>query len=174
MFRSFYEEAGNLSYLEGNKVGEALVELLASAVKFAATNFSAAPAEHLRMQILNCISENIQNPKLNVEYIFERFGISRSHLYRLLEEDGGAAATIRQKRLQLAYRDLALRRGIDRVRIKEIAYRYGFLNADQFSSSFKKHFSVAPTDVLNRHNDAQSISGQITKVQRHFERFSIA
>lgn len=174
MLLSFHEEAGHLSSLEGDRIGEALVELLASIVKFGAANSSATPSQHLRMQISNFISENIKNPKLNVEYILECFRISRSHLYRVLEEVGGAASTIRQKRLQLAYRELGQRSGGDRVRIKEIANKYGFISAEQFSNSFKKQFSFAPTDLINRHDEIEPIYGKIAGVQRHFEKFSNA
>ncbi|MBQ0709956.1 MULTISPECIES: helix-turn-helix domain-containing protein [unclassified Ochrobactrum] len=171
-FRSFYSEAENLSFTEGVACGDVLLNLLASAVKYDPDNIHSAPSEQLRNQVLVFINQNINDPKLGIEQILERFAISRSYLYRLLEADGGAAGLIRKKRLQLAHSELMRRRDESSLRIKAIAYKYGFSNTVQFARSFQKQFSLSPSEFLKRQSMTERQAGQIIKLQSYYDNFS--
>lgn len=167
LFRSSYREAGDFSFQEGVACGDVLLNLLASTVKHDHDNIHSAPSEQLRNQVLDFINRNIIDPKMGVDQILERFAISRSHLYRLLEADGGAAGLIRKKRLQLARNELIRRNEDEKLRIKAIASKYGFSNASQFAKSFQQHFSLAPSEFLKRLSENERNGGQITMLHGH-------
>ncbi|MBB5701208.1 AraC-like DNA-binding protein [Ochrobactrum daejeonense] len=168
LFRSSYREAGELSFKEGVDCGDTLINLIASAVKHDHDNIRSAPSDQLRNQVLDFINRNIHDPKLGVDHILERFAMSRSHLYRLLEADGGAAGLIRRKRLQLAHGELVRHRADQNLRIKEIAVKYGFSNAGQFARSFQQQFSIPPSDFLKRQKEDERHASQITRLHSHY------
>ncbi len=168
LFRSSYREAGNLSYKEGVACGDVLLHLLASAVKYDHDDIRSAPSEQLRNQVLQFINRNINDPKLDVDLILERFSISRSHLYRLLEADGGAAGLIRKKRLQLARNELIRRKEDESLRIKAVANKYGFSNTAQFARSFQHQFSLSPSEFLRKRSEDEALAGQIIRLHGHY------
>lgn len=168
LFRSSYSEAANFSFKEGVACGDVLLTLLASTIKHDHDNIRSAPSEQLYNQVLDFINQNINDPKLGVDLILERFVISRSHLYRLLEADGGAAGLIRTKRLQLERNELIRRKEDEHVRIKAIANKYGFSNASQFARSFQQQFSVPPSEFLKRQTGEGALAGQIIRLHGHY------
>ncbi|SBW16431.1 transcriptional regulator, AraC family [Brucella sp. 10RB9215] len=100
----------------------------------------------MKKRILSFIDQNLSDPLLGPRTIIQNFHVSRSHLYRAFENDGGVAKTIRDKRLDRAFRILAEER--DRtVYSKEVAYRCGFNDPAQFASAFKNRFGMSPRDV---------------------------
>lgn len=169
LFGSAYREAGGFSFNDGVACGDALLNLLAATVKHDHDNIHSAPSEQLRNQVLDFIIQNINNPKLDVNHILERFALSRSHLYRLLEQDGGAASLIRKQRLQLARNDLIRYKDNQQLRVKEIAFKYGFSNTGQFVKSFQQEFSISPTELLKRSFEDESNVGQLFQLQRHLQ-----
>jgi AraC-like DNA-binding protein len=99
----------------------------------------------LRQRVLQFIDERITDPDLTLEQLMQRFRVSRSHLYRTFEADGGIARLIRDKRLNLAYQLLTAPAPGSRPRpIKEFAYRCGFANSDHFIRIFTAHFGITP------------------------------
>ncbi len=100
----------------------------------------------MRNRILSYIDENLTNPLLGPHSILQHFRVSRSHLYRAFEPDGGVAKVIRDKRLDLAYRVLIDRKGKP-ISLKEIAYRCGFHDGTQFTKAFKVRFGLSPKDA---------------------------
>ncbi|GAA5662493.1 hypothetical protein Brsp07_00959 [Brucella sp. NBRC 14130] len=168
LFRGSYREAGDLSFKEGAACGDVLLHLLASAVKYDHDNIRSAPSEQLRNQVLQFINRNINDPKLDVDLILERFSISRSHLYRLLEADGGAAGLIRKKRLQLARNELIRRKEDEGLRIKAVANKYGFSNTGRFARSFQHQFSLSPSEFLKKQSEDEALAGQIIRLHGHY------
>ncbi len=90
------------------------------------------------------IRRHVTSP-LSPADICVRFGISRSHLYRLFREDGGVARAIRSARLEAAR--AALSDPADHRRIHHVAEDYGFGSAEEFSRSFRRRFGCRPSDV---------------------------
>jgi AraC-like DNA-binding protein len=85
-------------------------------------------------------------------------GVSRSHLYRLFEEEGGVAKVIRRERLAAARR--ALSDPLDSRRIYRLAEDLGFGSAEEFSRAFKRAFGCRPSDVY-RCDRTQAIEGNM-------------
>lgn len=99
----------------------------------------------LRERARRLIQEELLSPRLNVELLCKRLGVSRSRLYRLFEPAGGIAHYIRARRLLDAHVSLADTQ--DQRRIADIAADRGFLDAAEFSRAFKREFGYTPSDV---------------------------
>jgi len=120
----------------------------------------------LKHRILQFIDLNIKNPNLCVESLMQRFNVSRAHLYRAFEADDGIATIIRNKRLDLAYRELNNQHTSLRT-LTEIAQDYGFDNYNQFSRSFRLRFNMAPSDIKNI-NLHRNLSLAVPDIKQYF------
>lgn len=98
----------------------------------------------LMERIMKCVNDNLQNPDFNVEMLTDIVGISRAHLHRKMKEITGISTSdfIRNIRLEQAAK--LLREGT--INVTQVAYTVGFNNRAHFSTAFKKHFGVNPTD----------------------------
>ncbi|WP_273795137.1 helix-turn-helix domain-containing protein [Brucella intermedia] len=99
------------------------------------------------------IALNCQRRTFSVGDIIEEFHISRSHLYRLLGDEGGVKALIRQRRLERLYNDLLGHRVTSKT-WKAMAHDYGFSSAQALKRAFLRHYGFAPSVLLatNRGN----------------------
>ena len=100
-------------------------------------------------KVMQVINENISNPYLNVEYIAQEVGISRSHLHRKMKEltNQGPRDLVRNIRLKRAADLLAS----GRRNISEVMYACGFENMGSFSVKFKNLFGVSPSAYMKEH-----------------------
>ncbi|MGU3398541.1 helix-turn-helix domain-containing protein [Brucellaceae bacterium D45D] len=128
---------------------EAFITLISSAIKgsqnasFINNNTYKLP---IKQRIIDFIHENIENNQLNTKSIIQKFGISRSSLYRLFEREDGVAKFIRDRRLDLTYQLLSDRRTAG-IPNKVILYRYGFSDNSRFAYHFKNRFGILPSEV---------------------------
>ena len=95
-----------------------------------------------RMQKL--IDENLGNPDLNVDFLAERLGISRSGLYDKIRSlaDVTPHELIQLSRLKKAAEYLAE----GKYRVQEVSYMVGINNSSYFSRLFQKQFGVKPSE----------------------------
>ena len=105
--------------------------------------------EVLMERIMKAINANLDDSDFNVEALADAVGLSRTQLHRRMKELTGITVGefIRNLRLQQAARLLA--KG-DRA-VSQVAYAVGFSNPTHFSTVFKKHFGVAPSDYVAKH-----------------------
>jgi len=105
----------------------------------------------LMERIMKCINENLSNPDFNVERLTDEVGISRAQLHRKMKEITGISAGdfIRNLRLEQAAR--LLKEG--KVNITQVAYAVGFNNQTHFSTVFKKHYGLTPTEYAEQHRE---------------------
>ncbi len=98
----------------------------------------------LMNRIMKSINKNLADPDYNVEKLTEEVGISRAQLHRKMKEMTGISTGefIRNLRLEQAAR--LIREG--KINVTQVAYTVGFNNQSHFSTLFKKHFGVTPTD----------------------------
>ncbi len=143
--RGLNDVAGELDATEVYSAQEAMLSLLGASVTAGAPENLAVNLT-MRKCILTYINENLTSPLLSPQTIMHHFRVSRSHLYRAFEPDGGVAKVIRDKRLDNAYRTLIKQRG-QPVSLKDIAYRYGFHDSVQFTKAFKVRFGLSPKDA---------------------------
>lgn len=89
------------------------------------------------------VTQNLSNPKLNVDLISERMKISRTTLHNKIAEMTGKSPSdyIRDKRLELAAK--LIRKG--EMNINEVATSVGINNIPYFSRLFKKVYGVSPS-----------------------------
>ena len=99
-------------------------------------------------RIMKCINENITDPDFNVEKLTEQVGISRAQLHRKMKEITGISAGdfIRNLRLEQAARLIKERK----INVTQVAYAVGFNNQTHFSTVFKKHYGITPTEYAAR------------------------
>jgi AraC-like DNA-binding protein len=100
----------------------------------------------LRQRVLEFIEQNLHWRELSPGSIQRRFNVSRSHLYRAFENDGGVAKVLRERRLDAAFAEL-IRSGNTTRSIARIAYDLGFSSSQQFLRSFRARFGAKPSEV---------------------------
>jgi DNA-binding response OmpR family regulator/ligand-binding sensor domain-containing protein len=95
-------------------------------------------------RVMKSVNENISDPDYNVERLTDDVGISRAQLHRKMKEITGisTAEFIRNIRLEQAAR--LIQEG--KVNVTQVAYAVGFNNQTHFSTVFKKHFGVSPSE----------------------------
>ncbi len=98
----------------------------------------------LMEKIMKCVNENLSNPDFDVEMMTKEVGISRAQLHRKMKEMTGISTSefIRNLRLEQAARLIREKK----INITQVAYSVGFNNQAHFSTIFKKHFGVTPTE----------------------------
>lgn len=97
-------------------------------------------------QVLNYVSENMDNPQLSVKALSAHLFISRASLYnRLLEYTGMSPVDfIRSVKLERA---ASLLERSDKT-ISEIAYETGFANPNYFTKVFKVKYQMTPSEYI--------------------------
>lgn len=98
----------------------------------------------LMERVMKYMNEHLADPDLNVEKLTEDVGISRAQLHRKLKEIAGVSAGefIRNLRLEQAAR--LIEEG--QINITQVAYSVGFNNQTHFSTVFKKHYGMSPSE----------------------------
>ncbi|GGX29270.1 transcriptional regulator [Pigmentiphaga litoralis] len=97
-------------------------------------------------RIRRYVDTNLTRPDLNAEQVCDRFGLSRSTLFRLFAPFGGFAHYVRDQRLRACFRDIASPAQAHR-RISDIAEHWCFNNEAVFSRAFRRLFDASPRDV---------------------------
>ncbi|MBQ4386337.1 MAG: helix-turn-helix domain-containing protein [Prevotella sp.] len=98
----------------------------------------------LMERIVKCVNENLSNPDFGVESMTKEIGISRAQLHRKMKEMTGLSTSefVRNLRLEQAARLIREKK----INITQVAYSVGFNNQAHFSTVFKKHFGMTPTE----------------------------
>jgi signal transduction histidine kinase/DNA-binding response OmpR family regulator len=104
--------------------------------------------EVLMERIMKAINKNISDSDFNVERLTQEVGISRVQLHRKMKEMTGISTSefIRNIRLEQAARLLKEQK----INVTQVAYTVGFSNLAHFSTIFRKHFGVAPSEYAER------------------------
>jgi YesN/AraC family two-component response regulator len=100
--------------------------------------------ELLMESIMKAVNKHISNSDFNVDMLTQEVGISRAQLHRKMKEMTGISTSefIRNIRLEQAARLLKEQK----INITQVAYTVGFSNLAHFSTIFRKHFGVAPSE----------------------------
>ncbi|VVD59203.1 helix-turn-helix domain-containing protein [Pandoraea fibrosis] len=124
-----------------------LAEILAKKSDAALFNEDSVLSRVLRSQVLSFINANLTSPSLGLDAIIARFRVSRAHLYRIFEADGGIATVIRNKRLDAAYRALTQGGGRGASSITRLAHELAFSGSNHFLRAFRARFGVTPSEA---------------------------
>ncbi len=96
-------------------------------------------------RVRQAVRQHLRSPALTPKTLSRLVGISRSNLYRLLEEAGGVAQYIQRQRLLEAHAVLcgpALGKSIS-----TLAEQLCFADASSFSRAFRHEFAQSPSEV---------------------------
>ncbi|MBJ3786342.1 helix-turn-helix domain-containing protein [Devosia sediminis] len=109
----------------------------------------------LRERARQCVQDNLHNPGLDVPFLLQSLGVSRSRLYRAFEETDGIMRYIQKRRLLAAHVALADPSGSRRI--FEVAEDFCFNDAAEFSRAFRREFAYSPSDAraLGHHMGAE-------------------
>ena len=104
--------------------------------------------ELLMERIMKAINKNLSDSDFNVDMLTHEVGISRAQLHRKMKEMTGISTSefIRNIRLEQAARLLREQK----INVTQVAYTVGFSNLAHFSTVFRKHFGVAPSDYAEK------------------------
>ncbi|MGM9757340.1 MAG: two-component regulator propeller domain-containing protein [Candidatus Cryptobacteroides sp.] len=103
--------------------------------------------DEIMKKALDCIERNMDNNEYSVDDFVADMSMGRTALYQKVNELTGLSVKefILDIRLKRAAKLLA---DTDRT-VSEISYMTGFVNPKYFSTSFKRHFGMTPTDYKN-------------------------
>ncbi len=108
---------------------------------------STTSADDKFMQkMFSIIENNISNPELKMETIYEEMGFSRSNFYRKIKAlmDISPNDLIRNKRLEIAARMLVQ----GDMNISEVATHTGFNTLAYFTKCFKTVYGISPSEYI--------------------------
>lgn len=114
--------------------------------------------EELMERIMKVVNAHLDDSDFNVEQMCDEVGISRTQLHRKLKEMTGVSTTsfIRNIRLNEAARLLKEHK----VNATQVAYSVGFVNYSHFSTIFKKHFGMSPTDYEMKFGEEEDVNDE--------------
>ncbi|MDE7089474.1 MAG: response regulator, partial [Prevotella sp.] len=104
--------------------------------------------ELLMERIMKAVNKNLSNSDFNVDMLTQEVGISRAQLHRKMKDMTGISTSefIRNIRLEQAARLLKEQK----VNVTQVAYAVGFSNLAHFSTIFRKHFGMSPSEYAER------------------------
>lgn len=169
---SLSNASADMEHVDALAIEEAVIDLLACGLARHAIDGAKddpALAQVLRRRALDFIDTNLTEPKLGPTLLMHRFRVSRAHLYRVFAADGGIAKIVKERRLDVACRELMHLDGPPRS-ITEIALGLGFSSGSQFLRAFRARFDMTPSDL--RQHKVELTDPRLAHVQAHFTRFA--
>ncbi len=103
--------------------------------------------DELMERIMKSVNAHLADSDFNVERLADDVGISRAQLHRKMKEITGVSTGdfIRNQRLEQAARLIREKK----VNLTQVAYSVGFNNQSHFSTVFKRHFGMSPSEYAN-------------------------
>lgn len=103
----------------------------------------------LMERVMKSVNQHLADADFSVELLAEEVGLSRAQLHRKMKEMTGISTGefIRNIRLEQAARLIAEHK----INITQVAYSTGFSNQTRFSTVFKQHFGMTPTEYSERY-----------------------
>lgn len=100
-------------------------------------------------RIMKSVNENLSNPDFNVEQLAQDVGVSRAQLHRKMKEMTGVSTGDFIRNLRLDQAAALIVEG--KVNVTQVAYSVGFNNQSHFSTIFRKHFGLTPSEYAVVH-----------------------
>lgn len=147
--------ASSMPASSGPAIAQTILDLFAVVVHASLGDTPRDIAQHERalgVQLRDEIERNLGSPSLSAARLSRTLGVSRSTLYRLLQEEGGVQAYIRTRRL--ARVAAALRRADGQETIAVLAERWGFCDAAYLGRAFRETYGMTPGSYREMHGAA--------------------
>ena len=111
--------------------------------------------EQLMERIMKAVNKNLSDSDFNVDMLTREVGISRAQLHRKMKELTGISTSefIRNIRLEQAARLLREQK----INVTQVAYTVGFSNLAHFSTIFRKHFGISPSEYAEKGGEIDAI-----------------
>lgn len=134
--RKLSQRYGNLTYTISTPASTGQTE-----------SFLSAPDREFLRQLHLTLEQHLREETLGTDSLAQLLDINRMQLHRKLKAISNQSASefIRKYRLERAMSLLKNREG----NVKQVSVMVGFGNEKYFSSTFKEHFGLSPSDVLN-------------------------
>ncbi|WP_273727662.1 hypothetical protein [Brucella gallinifaecis] len=159
--------ASNSSHVDTQSLEVDVIEFIGKSLSKQNRNI-VLPNEIQKQTIIDFIDENISSIDLGPSSIIERFNISRAHLYRLFESNGGVSKLIWERRLNAAYMEISNLSEEQKISVKSISYKYGCTDPAQFSKRFYNRYSFGIKEALGSGSMFSNLDGSLIKIQKHF------
>ena len=124
-------------------VAAGFVGLVNGLLDHAVDTVSLEPLEAMERHL----RERLADSTIGTDDLRRAFSYSRSTIYRAFERHGGVAAFIRAERLRCCYEELS-RPAREPVAVSQVAGRFGFHDASQFSRAFRARYGITPSQLV--------------------------
>ncbi|EZP52601.1 MULTISPECIES: helix-turn-helix domain-containing protein [unclassified Sphingomonas] len=146
------QSAHHLPASSGPALAQTVLDLFAIGVAASlgsVTSDAARRDRGLRVALCDAIDRHLGSPSLNTARLSRMLGVSRSTLYRLLQDEGGVQAYIRNRRLARVAAQLRIE--AERATIATLAERWGFCDAAYLGRAFREVYGMTPGDYRALH-----------------------
>jgi len=129
-------------------VQETLIDLIATGLASQQDDSPAlsCPEQHVMLRVKTHLRNHIGDPSLDRQKLANEIGMSVRRLNAIFAKEGTSiSAYIRQSRFNGVAQELKDAR-FATLSISEIACKYGFVNFQHFSKSFRTHFGMSPRE----------------------------
>lgn len=99
-------------------------------------------------RVMKVVNENYTDSDFNVEVLCKKVGVSRAQLHRKMKELIGITTSEFLRNIRLEKAVELLKEG--KINVTQVAYSVGFNNQTHFSTVFKSHYGVSPTEYVNK------------------------
>ena len=103
----------------------------------------------LMSRIMRFVNAHMSDPDYNVDALASDVGISRSQLHRKMKEITGVSSGKFLRNLRMEQAARLLREG--KVNVSQVGDKVGYADQAHFSTAFKNHFGVSPSEYLEKH-----------------------
>ena len=105
----------------------------------------------LMERIMRSVNANIQDPDFNVDTLAADVGISRAQLHRKMKDITGISTGKFLRNLRMEQAARLLREGT--INVSQVADSVGYTDQAHFSTAFKAHFGVSPSEYAASQKD---------------------
>ena len=100
-----------------------------------------------KLQLVNLIETNIDNPDFTIEELASELGISRSLLHLRMKKITNGSASDFVKTFKMERAKQFIKKGLP---IAEVAYKVGFSDPNYFSRAFRKYTGMSPSSFIKK------------------------
>jgi len=103
----------------------------------------------LMERVMRSVNANMSDPAYNVDALAGDVGISRAQLHRRMKEITGISVGKFLRNLRMEQAARLLKEG--KVNVSQVADKVGYVDQAHFSTAFKSHFGMSPTEYAEGH-----------------------
>ena len=105
----------------------------------------------LMERVMRSINANMSDPDFNIDTLASEVGISRAQLHRKMKEITGISSGKFLRNLRMEQAARLLREG--GINVSQIADKVGYADQAHFSTAFKTHFGMSPSEYVEAHQE---------------------